>query len=408
MRQGNNLTCTSKPQKWHAPSKRQVKLHKPDELNSIRIKKPKTERILLRKHQDDDYSRADFDPRAIPDRNKLGLTSNDIDTLATATNGNCGIVLLMRTKYSDAPPPEPDELMLSHAVEVETEECVEMPSTIEEFVKEIKTDHDNLTAMFPKMKQKVKLSEKQIELVESKTRAQSNDAAWFDQQKDRVTASKFHMVASKITNEMQVRNPNKVKSVISNVCGYYNHQSSKAAKWGIDNEDAARKIYVDMQKKSHTLLKVRTCGFYISREFPFIGASPDGIVSCKCHNDRLLEIKCPWVCRGLSMMEFASRSDSCLEINNGEVRLKRHHPYFFQVQFQMGVTGKESCDFFVCIAKDSFVETIPFQKEFWERNVAKVMYFYDKVILPELFYRSVRDKRDLQGCFPARELVDEM
>ena len=39
-------------------------------------------------------------------------------------------------------------------------------------------------------------------------------------------------------------------------------------------------------------------------KFPFLGASPDGIVSCQCHKPGFLEIKCPWTFRGLSIHEF--------------------------------------------------------------------------------------------------------
>lgn len=35
---------------------------------------------------------------------------------------------------------------------------------------------------------------------------------------------------------------------------------------------------------------------FISPPYPIMGASPDGIVKCKCCNDGLLEIKCPYSC----------------------------------------------------------------------------------------------------------------
>ena len=40
--------------------------------------------------------------------------------------------------------------------------------------------------------------------------------------------------------------------------------------------------------------------FYVSLDYPFVGASPDGIVHCECHAPRLIEVKCPFTHRGLS------------------------------------------------------------------------------------------------------------
>ena len=35
-------------------------------------------------------------------------------------------------------------------------------------------------------------------------------------------------------------------------------------------------------------------GFYVNLSFPHLGASPEGIVSCACCGEGLLEIKCPY------------------------------------------------------------------------------------------------------------------
>ncbi|XP_057308114.1 uncharacterized protein LOC130646000 [Hydractinia symbiolongicarpus] len=62
VREGRNLTCTSKPQMWHAPTKRQTKLHQPDMINNIEIKKPKMENIFTVNPK---YERSSFQERLI-------------------------------------------------------------------------------------------------------------------------------------------------------------------------------------------------------------------------------------------------------------------------------------------------------------------------------------------------------
>ena len=46
VRLANNQTCTSKPQKWHVPSKEQQRLHGPAIVNEIKKKKPRHDKIL--------------------------------------------------------------------------------------------------------------------------------------------------------------------------------------------------------------------------------------------------------------------------------------------------------------------------------------------------------------------------
>ena len=61
----------------------------------------------------------------------------------------------------------------------------------------------------------------------------------------------------------------------------------------------------------------------------------------------------------------------CLKHNfNGQLKLKRNHEYFFQIQGQMMVSGATFCEFVVFTKKDIFVQNIKedlmFQNEMFE------------------------------------------
>ena len=47
----------------------------------------------------------------------------------------------------------------------------------------------------------------------------------------------------------------------------------------------------------HTHFKVVKCSFVISKEYPFMGASLDSIVSCDCCGMGCAEVKCPFCIR---------------------------------------------------------------------------------------------------------------
>ncbi len=53
--------------------------------------------------------------------------------------------------------------------------------------------------------------------------------------------------------------------------------------------DTYRKIFCSHHKDA----KVVKPGFHVKASIPFLGASPDGLATCSCHKDRILEIKYP-------------------------------------------------------------------------------------------------------------------
>ena len=67
---------------------------------------------------------------------------------------------------------------------------------------------------------------------------------------------------------------------------------TKQMQYGCAMESSARDWYFATQKQQHVNLSVRGTGFHVQIDYPFLGASPDGIVSCDCHDQKLLKIKC--------------------------------------------------------------------------------------------------------------------
>ena len=235
---------------------------------------------------------------------------------------------------------------------------------------------------------------------------QSESTNWFEYRNDRITASNFFFAAKKVDANLQVINPGKSKTFLSNVCGYYPKVKSKATQWGLGNEALARKLYIKNSRKKHHNLHVSECGLFIDLEFPYIAASPDALVSCTCHEPGLLEIKCPWTHRGSTITQYATDKKSCLEMVNNEPRLKRTHMYWYQVQCQMHATKRKWYDFFLCTTKDSFLERVTYNEVFFAANVEKAKVVYEKLIVPEIFTREL--KSNIQLEHDIRNVINEM
>ncbi|WAR17912.1 ING3-like protein [Mya arenaria] len=233
--------------------------------------------------------------------------------------------------------------------------------------------------------------------VEMETRQQSNSGLWFRFRAGRITASK--MKAACVTNPLKPS-----ESLVKSIC--YPESSrfeNIATKWGLSNENRARDQFVKHVSHEHEGMSISDCGFFISTDRPFLGASPDGILTCACCGSACVEVKCPYTIRD----DIISESNfTCLEIKEGQLTLNREHSYFDQVQTQMGVCKMDVTYFVVWTSKDLFVETIPFDKNLYENICMKADNLFRIAILPELvakvYTTLVVDKNDLNQslCTP--------
>ena len=144
-------------------------------------------------------------------------------------------------------------------------------------------------------------------------------------------------------------------------------------------------------KPSHNNLKISENGLFVNPQWPFIGASPDGIITCECCTRGVLEIKCPY-CRREESIKSAAANDKhfCLIQQGSRLYLDHSHAYFYQVQTQLFVCDVEYCDFCVCtFASDQdestlHIERIYRDETFWDECVAKVKPFFMTCLLPEI------------------------
>ena len=86
---------------------------------------------------------------------------------------------------------------------------------------------------------------------------------------------------------------------------------------------------------------VQPCGLFVRPDLPHLAASPDGLVGA----DGLLEVKCPYT--GRDCMIKPGTAFPYLISRNGQLSLKRTHPYYDQVQGQMFIAQKSKCFFVI-------------------------------------------------------------
>ena len=112
----------------------------------------------------------------------------------------------------------------------------------------------------------------------------------------------------------------------------------------------------------------------VDNERPFLGASPDGIISCVCCGKGVLEVKCPFsIKEGLPYN--LDKAEFFMTRQDYRWTLKRDHAYHYQIQLQLQVCQLHYCDFIVWTAKDFNVERIVADKHFFEGVVDTAQFF---------------------------------
>ena len=76
--------------------------------------------------------------------------------------------------------------------------------------------------------------------------------------------------------------------------------SGLVLKYGRSIEENAVNEFFNIKSKEHKYFKLLDCCLFLDNAKPFIGASPDRILSCSCGPRACLEVKCPYSVNFLS------------------------------------------------------------------------------------------------------------
>ena len=134
------------------------------------------------------HKKAKFDPLALHHKNTAKITQNDLDILAEATNGNCGIVLLMREHNKNA---EPDLINVAHEEIVDKCFYSATPRSVTDIMAALYCQNMSLQALAEKLLSLLQITVNERDIIEKITQKQSNNSRRQKFRKGRVTASYF-------------------------------------------------------------------------------------------------------------------------------------------------------------------------------------------------------------------------
>ena len=137
-----------------------------------------------------------------------------------------------------------------------------------------------------------------------------------------------------------------------------------------------------------TNTEVDVCGLFLSAEFPFLGATPDGLVYIGLGTLGLLEVRCPYKHRNSTIVDACKDSGFCLALNDlGQPKLRRSHDYYYQIIGQLGITRAAYCDFVVWTLMDTHIERVFMDTKVWKNITEKLKTYYYTELGPEIIQR---------------------
>ena len=355
--------CTDELCKWNTSAKPMIK---PMKIKDMDIREHNKENEVTKKKKDHaplTYNeKRSYDPRPESDRQvcesrKVHFRESIRDILPASV-----------INISYAPP-----------------ENLDVPRSLTEIANSVRDNlpngsQDDVTKYFS---DQLSFNDDQIRELEKITRSQSASNIWWNQRIGRITASKFGEVHTKVSNINKKRAKGKkimVNSLVVSIVQPEKLPNVASLNWGKNNESKAAEAFMKHEGQKHTSPKLLACGLHIYKPQPYIGATPDNIFTCSCCEGTCVEYKCPYSIRK-EEISVSWKKTKYLELKDNELRLKREHDYYAQIQGQMAITGKKKTYFVVWTEKGSpFIEVIDYDREHWQKVQTSVMIFFKAFI----------------------------
>ena len=223
-------------------------------------------------------------------------------------------------------------------------------------------------------------SNRNIQRICERSKTQSKSNFWYLYRRGVVTATLCRRI---INQNLKNEANHKINKAI--LKPWRSTFTNEAMTYGLENEEHGVRIFFKKFKKMHQNAQLHEHGVVLHNTLPYIGASPDAVLSCDCCKKKTyLEVKSP-----LRLRETGVKNWRILEYLDDNQNLKKSHPHYNQINLGSGILN---CDvaYFVVYAKNEIIANrVDFDSEFFEMQVRQVRHYYEKFFLPNVLGKKL-------------------
>lgn len=156
-------------------------------------------------------------------------------------------------------------------------------------------------------------------------------------------------------------------------------------KYQTKNKKTALDQYKSIAITEHVDFVYSKCGIVINPRIPYFAGSNDGIISCSCHGNGCLEIKCLKILEpNPSFEKLTSKPNNILNKQDNTYYLEKTHEIYYQAQLQINLISLHYCDVVIWSPKEFLLITVRPDVDFWNIAMKKASTFHERVMMPEL------------------------
>ncbi len=237
------------------------------------------------------------------------------------------------------------------------------------------------------------LSKAEIVTVECGTRGQSANPTWLRVREGLCGSSIFKRICTRTVSLTTKPNqdPSKLLKTIMGKSAFDEDELPDAMEFGRIKEPKARALYFSQEKDKHEGLVISERGILLSPDYPFCGSSPDGMLSCRCHEPWLIEIKC---CHKKKYQppHKAAQYYGCKKVN-GTWKLPEDHRFYYQIQGQLLFTRRTRCVLVIYSNGKILPIEVPFNPEFAREMMCTLQTFVRQFLVPHIVETSTKSNQ---------------
>lgn len=227
---------------------------------------------------------------------------------------------------------------------------------------------------------RVYFTRRAIKRISERTKTQSSCSAWFIYKRCVISGTMAKFV---LNQNLKKINNEKLNYRLTRT--FSSTFKTAAMEYGLAQEPIGIQTFFNHFKKLHINARFRTVGLTLLKEAPYIGGSPDGLVSCDCCPEpALIELKCPF-----RLAQSGITNWKLLEYLDDQQILRKNHTYYHQISLYMGIFDLKKTHFVVYAKGEIISQIVHFEKEFFDFQVKNLQEYYLTRYLPSVIGKAV-------------------